>query len=434
SWLVLFGTLGYLYSFGVYEDFYALEYLSNHSPSSIAWIGSFQLMISFALGIVCGKLFDNGHFHAVEIAGGVIFTFSLFMLSLAKPFHQRLGMGIGLGLIFVPSVSITAHHFAKRRSLATGIVLSGSSVGATLFPISERLCSHLIPKIGFGSAVRASAYLVLGCLVLGNAMMRTRPRPARTTPDVKSFFTDGDYLWAIVGRHVSAESGFAVIYIQLFSVQHSVTNNLAFYSIAIINGASVFGRVAATYFADKHGPFNLHVACTLITAGTIWAVFGIHDSATIVAVSTLYGIFSGAWLALSIACIASLARNPDEVGARTGIALGLSSFGSLASAPIQGALLTRDFLWIRPVAFSAVGLVPCYPLIFLTVLCALQSIMIASAGCFVCMSVLARKRGVTRQTSSKLVPVDMHGIALSEPCSYSSIQWVECMCGIAKLQ
>ncbi|KAJ7126212.1 major facilitator superfamily domain-containing protein [Mycena epipterygia] len=335
---LLFSTFGYLYSFGVYQDFYTLEYLSNHSPSSIAWIGSFQLMMPFALGIISGKLFDKGHFHAVEIAGGVIFTFSLFMLSLAKPFHQGLGMGIGLGLTFVPAVSITSHHFAKRRSLATGIALSGSSVGATIFPISN----HLIPKIGFGSAVRASAYLVLGCLVLGNMMMRTRPRPARIIPDVKSFFTDGAYLW------------FAVIYIQLFAVQHSVTSNLAFYSIAIMNGASVFGRVAATYFADKYGPFNLQVVCTLITAGTIWAVLEIHNSATIVVVSALYGIFSGAWLALSITCLASLARNPDEVGARTGIALGLGSLGSLASAPIQGALLTRNFIWIRPIAFSAV--------------------------------------------------------------------------------
>jgi hypothetical protein len=37
----------------------------------------------------------------------------------------------------VPSVSITSQHFAKRRSLATGVVMSGSSAGATVFPISR---------------------------------------------------------------------------------------------------------------------------------------------------------------------------------------------------------------------------------------------------------------------------------------------------------
>ncbi|KAJ7829983.1 hypothetical protein B0H14DRAFT_2260124, partial [Mycena olivaceomarginata] len=85
AWLVPPSTFGYVYAFGVYENFYTLEYLKNHTPSSIPWIGSFQLMMPFALGIVSGKLFDNGHFHTVQTTGGIIFTFSLPMLSLAQP-------------------------------------------------------------------------------------------------------------------------------------------------------------------------------------------------------------------------------------------------------------------------------------------------------------------------------------------------------------
>ncbi|KAJ7760057.1 MFS general substrate transporter [Mycena maculata] len=353
AWLILFSTFGYLYAFGVYEG---------------QWIGSFQLMMPFALGIVSGKLFDGGHFHAVEIAGGTLFTFSIFMLSLAKPSHyyqvcQGVGMGLGAGLTFVPSVTITSHHFSKRRSLATGIVMSGSSAGGTIFPIR------------FPSAVRASGYLVLGCIVVGNLMMRKRPRPARAVPDMKTFF-DGAYLWAILGTLLSTSGIFLpVIYIQLFAVQHSVGSSIAFYSIAIMNGAGAFGRIAGNYLADIYGPFNLQIICTLATASTIWAVLGVHTTGTLVAVSTLYGFFSGAWLALSLAVLATLARNRDEVGARTGIALALGSFGCLGSAPIQGALLTRDFFWIRPVAFSA-------------------SIVVASACCFTFMTLLARKRVV----------------------------------------
>ncbi|KAJ7485629.1 MFS general substrate transporter [Mycena latifolia] len=372
AWLVLFSTFGYLYSFGVYEDFYVLEYLTNHTPSSIAWIGSVQLMMPFAMGIISGKLFDNGYFHTLEIAGGAIFVFS-FVFGSLWPFQyyqiflsQGLGMGIGIGLTFVPAVSITAHHFAKRRSLATGIALTGSSAGSTIFPI--------MLKIGFPGAVRASGYIVLGGLVMGNLMMRTRPRGARAIPNIKSFFTDGAYLWGILGTLLSTFGIYLpVIYIQLFSVQHSVGSSLAFYSIAIMNGAGAFGRVAGTYLADIYGPFNLEVITTLITAGTIWAVLGIHNSVTLVLVSALYGIFSGAWLGLSIACLASIARSPDEIDARTGIALAVGSLGSLGSAPIQGALLTLDFLWIRPVAFSV-------------------SILIAAACCFAGTSILVRRR------------------------------------------
>jgi hypothetical protein len=36
-------------------------------------------MMPFALGIVSGKLFDNGHFHLLQITGGTIFTFSFVL-------------------------------------------------------------------------------------------------------------------------------------------------------------------------------------------------------------------------------------------------------------------------------------------------------------------------------------------------------------------
>ncbi|KAJ6473642.1 MFS general substrate transporter [Mycena vitilis] len=375
AWFVLFATLGYLYSFGVYQDFYTLEYLSNHTPSGIAWIGSFQLMMPFALGIVSGKLFDNGHFHEVEIAGGIIFIFSVFMLSLAKPLQyyqiflsQGVGMGLGLGLTFVPTVSITVHHFAKRRGLASGVALSGSSIGATIFPI---MLNHLIPKIGFASAVRATGYIILGCLVIGNALMRTRlpprsKRPNAVAPDIKSFFTDATYMWAVLGALLSSVGFyFPLLYIELYAVQHS---------IAIMNGASAIGRVAGNHLSDVYGPFNVQVTCTFIAGGTIWAVLGVHNTWTLALVSALYGVFSGAWLALAFACLSSLARTPDEVGARTGLALALSSVGSLVSAPIQGALLTStEYKWIRPIAFSA-------------------TMMFAGAVCFVACRTLQTRR------------------------------------------
>jgi MFS family permease len=46
-------------------------------------------------------------------------------------------MGVGIGLLFLPAVGAVSHHFQKRRALATGIVVSGSSVGGIIFPISK---------------------------------------------------------------------------------------------------------------------------------------------------------------------------------------------------------------------------------------------------------------------------------------------------------
>ncbi|PPQ79082.1 hypothetical protein CVT25_002307 [Psilocybe cyanescens] len=324
AWLTVAGA--YLYSFGVYQDYYTRIFLSNDSASRIAWIGSIQLAMPFVIGLWSGKLFDNGHFHVLEILGGILFTISLFMLSLTQPgkyyqvfLSQGIGMGFGLGLTFVPTFGVLNHHFRRRKALVTGIALTGTSMGAVVFPISKsfhceplviseiltrdnyKVLNHLITSIGFGKAVRASAYVVLGCLVLGNCLMRT-----------------------------------------------------AYTKIAIINGASSLGRITANYLADVYGPFNVFLTVMVCTAATIFSVLGVKTPATLVVVSILYGFFSGAWLSVSMAALASLSRSPQEVGARIGLALALSSVGSLVSTPIQGALLGNNFHWNRPAIFSGV--------------------------------------------------------------------------------
>ncbi|KAJ6501150.1 MFS general substrate transporter [Mycena vitilis] len=386
-WLIMFATFGYsVYLFGVYEEFYASEYLTNHTPSSIAWIGSFQLMAPFALGIVSGKLFDDGSF---PCTGNSILVPSAFMLSLAKPLQyyqvnflrgielQSVGMGMGLGFTFVPSVSIAVHHFAKRRGLASGVALSGGAFGSTV-----SLAVSLIPRIGFGPAVRAAAYIVLAFIIAGNLLMRTRlpprsKRPDTAPPDIKSFFKDTPYIWTCAGLSVASVGlTFPLVYIQLYSTQHRVGSDLAFYSasypVAIMNGSSAFGRIAGNHLADLYGPINVETWCTFITGGLVWAVLGIDDAASLVVVSILYGVFSGACtlcgvfnspaitrcfppgLALAFGCLASLAKTPNEVGARMGLALAFCSMGFLTSSPIQGTLLTSNFFWIRPAAFSGV--------------------------------------------------------------------------------
>ena len=48
---------------------------------------------------------------------------------------QGIGIGIGIGVLFVPSISVVTHYFMKRRAIAMGIVLSGSSLGAIVHTV-----------------------------------------------------------------------------------------------------------------------------------------------------------------------------------------------------------------------------------------------------------------------------------------------------------
>ncbi|KAG8745514.1 hypothetical protein FRC10_007861 [Ceratobasidium sp. 414] len=364
AWLVLFCTFGYANAFGVYEDYYTRVYMTNKSSSDIAWIGSTQLCLQFIMGLVSGKLFDAGYFHATVGAGSVLCAFSLFMLSLAKEnqyyqvfLPQAIGLGISLGLLFLPSIGVISHHFARRRSLAMGIVTTGSSCGGIIFPI---MLNKIFRRSGFAWGVRATAFVVLGCLIVANLLMRTRlppksKRPPAPPPDFKAIMTDSAYLLSIAGAFLVLLGLFLpIFYIQLFSVVHGLDSTLAFYSLAILNAASVFGRTIPNFVADKIGPFNLLIPCSAITGALIFAMFGVKSSGALIAFSIMYGFFSGAYISLISPLIIGLASNMSEIGIRLGIAFAIVSFAALTGTPIAGALLTDDLLWWRPITFSGI--------------------------------------------------------------------------------
>lgn len=359
SWFVLFSSLGYLYSWGVYQDYYTRIYLPSYSSSSIAWMGSLQLALPFLLGLPAGRLFDAGYVHSVIRTGSVLFLFCLFMLSLTKPdqyyqmfLTQGLGMGVGVGCLQLHVTTIVSRHFVKRRGFAYGIALSGSSVGSIVFPV---VLNRLIYTIGFANAVRVSGYISLGGLLIGNLLIkmpvRKPPRVPRTP--FKKFLTDPAYMTFILGAFISFFGFyFPIIYLQLYAIEQGIDSSFAFYCLAVLNGSGVVGRLISNYMADVFGLYRVHVPCTFITAGLILVVLAVTNVGSLAALAVLYGLFSGAWLSLSLTATAVLSKSPSEIGARAGMCLGSVGVSILVSAPLQGAVLGKDFAWIRSVAVS----------------------------------------------------------------------------------
>ncbi|QRV80924.1 major facilitator superfamily transporter [Ceratobasidium sp. AG-Ba] len=364
AWLIMFCTFGYANAFGIYEDYYTRIYMANKSSSDISWIGSVHLCLQFLMGLVAGKLFDQGYFYTTMRAGSVLYVFSLFMLSLAKEnqyyqvfLPQAVGLGIGVGLLFLPSLGVISHHFSKRRSFATGIVTTGTSCGGVIFPI---MLNKLFQRFGFANGVRASAFVVLGLLIIANLLMRTRLPPKSKgaqvpPPDFKAIMTDSAYLLTILGAFlILLGLFFPIFYLQLFAVVHGLDETLAFYSLAIMNAASVLGRTIPNFFADRFGAFNLVISCSAISGALIFTMFGVKSSGTLIVFSILYGFFSGAYISLIYPLIISLANGLNEVGTRLGTVFTIIAFAALTGTPIAGALLTGHLSWWRPITFSGV--------------------------------------------------------------------------------
>ncbi|KAJ3981844.1 MFS general substrate transporter [Lentinula detonsa] len=366
GFLTLFCAAGTMQSFGVYENFYTLDSLSDRPPSDIAWIGSLQGFLLFGGGFISGQLFDRGYFKQLMMGGTLLFVFCSFMLSLAKPHHyyqhflaQGLGMGIGMGMLFMPSLSIASHYFRRRRALAMGIILSGGSLGAAIYPI---MLNHLFASVGFARAVCAQSILHLALLIISNLIMKTRlPAGGKKDIDLKGVLTDVPYLICTAGSFFVFWGLFVpYFYLQLFCSKHDLPTNIVIYGITILNITGILGRTLPNFLADVFGPFNVSayqvtIATGIITGALVFMLLASKSVAATVVFAILYGFTSGGFVSLIGPVAATFARNVNEVGTRMGFVTLVSSFAMLTGSPISGALLhSPQYFWLRPVLFSAV--------------------------------------------------------------------------------
>ena len=270
------------------------------------------------------------------------------MASISTEYYQLLlsqGVcsAIGVACIFQPSMSCVGGWFSKKRGLAYGVLATGSSVGGVIFPI---MVSHLITKINYGWAMRISAFLILALLILANLTVKARlpPHPNSPTKEelVKPFKEVGTM--AVFGGNFFLVFAIfiPITYIIVEAQAQGMPDSLSQYLLAILNGASLFGRLFSGYMADKVGRFNIFISVCYTTAILILALWipASGNAATIV-FTCLFGFFSGAYVSLGPALIAQLAP-PKEIGFRTGLMFLICSVGGLVTNPIAGAILARE--------------------------------------------------------------------------------------------
>jgi MFS family permease len=70
-------------TFGNYQAYYELGELFKASSSDIAWIGSIQSFLVFAIGLFIGPFYDRGHLRPLLLIGIFGLVFGHMMLSLS---------------------------------------------------------------------------------------------------------------------------------------------------------------------------------------------------------------------------------------------------------------------------------------------------------------------------------------------------------------
>ncbi|KAF8954570.1 major facilitator superfamily domain-containing protein [Flammula alnicola] len=369
AFLIQFATIGYLFTWNVFEgkssDHYHHVFLTDQNPIAVRFIGSVQWFLAFLLSLVAGKLADSGYFRYSVIAGSGLFAVSLFLLSIIPEevfggvfVCQALGMGIGIGLVFVPTAIVPLHYFKRQRGLAIGIVMSGGSFGGMIFPPVLRV---LISQHGMSSAVRVTAAIITGFLVIANVLLivKSPPKPEKSVYpvprlDLAKYSKEMEYLFAAGGSFLTMLFiYYPVMYLDLLGREKGVDAKSAFNTVIILSLTGIIGRVGFGFASDIVGPWNLLIP---VSGGLVLMLFTmctIQGIKSLVVFSIFYGIFAGAWLSLMVTALSTLASRASETGTRVGLVLSVSSIGVLFSFLLQDGVLTPK-VWAIPSAIAGV--------------------------------------------------------------------------------
>ncbi|KAH9891929.1 MFS general substrate transporter [Cubamyces lactineus] len=347
AFLALFCTFGQLNSFGTFQAWYSVHELRDTPPSTIAWIGSLQLWIFFFSGGFVGHIFDAYGPRVIMIPGTLVLVFSTMMISLSSKLYQYilaqgLLFGIGVGMMFYPSLAAISTHFNKNRGTALGIAFAGSGVGGVVYPIMLR---QLFEQVGFGWAVRISGFISLAacCVAVLTTTSLQHPQPPAERKGSSLDFAilrDAPFLLLIAGNILICFGLFIpFIYIAEYARDNHISADTAFYVLSAMNGGGFFGRLAPPFLSDAFGRFNVLVPCAFLM-GLSALVFWIFANTlvTIILFAIVFGFFSGAFIAMIIPCVVQI--SPDgRIGTRIGVLYSIISFGALAGGPAGGALL-----------------------------------------------------------------------------------------------
>lgn len=304
AFTLMFVGFGAAYSFAAFFTAFQAEF--GAPRGHIALVFSVAAFIWFAIGAPAGMLADRFGPRRVTLAGVALIAASLWLASRAPSVGMlyatySLGLGVGIGLVYVPSVGAVQPWFEQNRAAASGIAIAGIGAGNFVVPL---LAEWLIQRLGWRDAYLALTFF---SLVLGGA--------AAAAIREKTVFRKDTMLPGTTLRAAMRTREFALLYVGMVLVCIGVfvpTVHLGPYAtdlgysdtqgvalVSLIGLGSLLGRFAIGPFADRMGR-RLSLVAMYVGLGTLfllwWQSGGVYGVLAAFAIG--FGVFYGGCVAL----------------------------------------------------------------------------------------------------------------------------------------
>jgi MFS family permease len=330
------------YSFAAF--FSAFESEFGASRGHIALVFSVAAFLWFLLGAPGGMAADRFGPRRVAIVGVISLVGALWLASRAQSLTAlyvtySIGVGLGVGLVYVPSVGAVQPWFERNRALASGLAIAGIGAGNIAGPL---LAAWWIGLFGWRGAYVA---LALFALVLGGAAaLAIRARPGLAATRASSGVSLGAAVktrpfWLLYAGLVMTCIGLFVPMVHLgpYAQDAGYTEAQGVTLVSLIGVGSLVGRFTIGGVADRLGR-TLSLALMYAGLGVMLLVWWSTTHWWLLAVfAVVFGACYGAYVALLPTIVMDL-YGAREVSGIIGWLYTGAGVGTLIGPWLAGAL------------------------------------------------------------------------------------------------
>ncbi len=352
SFFVLFSAYGVRFAYGVFFKPMAEQLGMNAATTSAAYSISFFMEGVFSL--ISGGLADRFGPRIVLSLSSILVAAGYCLMPLVHSPWQLflfygIVLGIGMGAMFVPLVSMTARWFSARRNLMTGLVSSGAGAGMLVVPSSTAL---LIDRYGWRTSFLIMGIVVPVIIFVAAQFMRRDPESNGTVPygasgkpiaerstarehELNEALRTPQY-W-VVFTMVFWFSVFAMSYnvhIVPDAINAGMPPTLAARILALTGALLLAGRIVLGTIADRIGNKPIFIFCFILSAGGLLFIAFMQAHWAFFVLAVMIGFSQGGVGSSQSPLIASLFGLKSH-----GLIFGSIGFGSTLGAAV-GPLVT----------------------------------------------------------------------------------------------
>ncbi|GAB7332423.1 hypothetical protein MBLNU13_g04231t1 [Cladosporium sp. NU13] len=309
--MVNFSTWGAVASFGVYLSYYLrTERYPDASDLDFAFVGGFNFAFAMVAAPFATALTHRFGKYPTMAIGIVLQTTGYVTAGFANRIWQLMItqgvlVGLGIGMVYVPSLPILSQWFDARRTLANGISSSGSGFGGALFAWTT---GAIIDAFGLQWALCTTGIITFVLTTIATALLRDRNRYIR--PPQLAF--DTSLLARYEVRLLLAWSfvtmlGYITLLFSLsdFALSIGISQQRATDVIGFLNIGTAVGRPIIGIASDNSDIFDVTGILTL-TCGLSCFAFWIPTQSygLLVFFSILSGAILGVfWMTIGPLCV-----------------------------------------------------------------------------------------------------------------------------------